>query len=128
MRRRVRGAQENTGEYPALLRPELDPRPWALRVLWRSSSCFGSRLSEAAGLPLLERGCLGHRLTRPKSLPAGAVVVTVSRELGERRVNLSIVGFWREDLGSSGHDVELLKPIHDAHYTYDTESASWQLE
>lgn len=43
-------------------------------------------------------------LRQPKSLPAGAVVVTVS------------------------HDVELLKPIHDAHYTYDTESASWQLE
>eukprot|EP00439_Symbiodinium_sp_Y106_P034288 s1897_g4.t1 len=36
-------------------------------------------------------------LRQPKSLPAGAVVVTVS------------------------HDVELLKPIHDAHYTYDTE-------
>jgi len=40
-------------------------------------------------------------LKRPKSLPEGAVVVTVS------------------------HDVELLKPIHDAHYTYDPEAASW---
>ncbi|CAE7441490.1 unnamed protein product [Symbiodinium natans] len=43
-------------------------------------------------------------LRQPKSLPEGSVVITVS------------------------HDVELLKPVHDAHYTYDAESASWKLE
>lgn len=40
-------------------------------------------------------------LRRPGSLPKGAAVITVS------------------------HDVELLKSLHDSHYVYDAESASW---
>lgn len=40
-------------------------------------------------------------LRRPGSLPKGAAVITVS------------------------HDVDLLRPVHDSHYNYDSESASW---
>jgi vitamin B12/bleomycin/antimicrobial peptide transport system ATP-binding/permease protein len=48
-------------------------------------------------------GALGifELLRKPGSLPEGAAVVTVS------------------------HDIDLLKPIHDKHYEYDSKTASW---
>lgn len=54
-----------------------------------------SAMSAAAALDMFAL------LRRPGILPKGAAVITVS------------------------HDVELLKSVHDSHYVYDAESASW---